>query len=189
MFSSEWGPINSGWIWILRWNVLLTVNICQLCSWADVCCVIVTCFPPDYDPLPHVPVVEMVSDDEVSEVESLSQQFPPKWAQSTSTRTKHHPMFVVFLFVNDKVWIKQFGGTCRRTATTIRHVNMSLTNSHLPVAPAWWTGSSRWSLSQLYCPLVPYLLNDQRSPPAPLWTKVHTHSYEHTQKDICPAPQ
>lgn len=189
MFSWEWGLINSGWIWILKWNVLLTVNISQLCSWADVCCVTDTCLPPDYDPLPHIPVVEMVSDDEVSEVESLSQQFPPKWVQSTLTCTKQYPMFVVFLFVNDEVWIKQFGGICRHTATAIRHVNMSLTNSHLSVAPAWWTGSSRWSLSQLWCPLVPYLLNDQRSPPVPLWTKVHTHSYERTQKDIYPTPQ
>nr|XP_046249987.1 cyclic nucleotide-gated cation channel beta-1-like [Scatophagus argus] len=32
---------------------------------------------PDFDPLPHIPVVEMVSDDEVSEVESLTHQFPP----------------------------------------------------------------------------------------------------------------
>ncbi|XP_040894094.1 cyclic nucleotide-gated cation channel beta-1-like [Toxotes jaculatrix] len=32
---------------------------------------------PDCDPLPHIPVVEMVSDDEVSEVESLTPQFPP----------------------------------------------------------------------------------------------------------------
>ncbi|KAM7414119.1 hypothetical protein PAMA_019099 [Pampus argenteus] len=32
---------------------------------------------PDYDPLPHIPVVEMVSDDEVSEVEGPSTQFPP----------------------------------------------------------------------------------------------------------------
>lgn len=31
----------------------------------------------DYDPLPHIPVVEMVSEDETSEVESLG-QFPPK---------------------------------------------------------------------------------------------------------------
>ncbi|GLD46217.1 cyclic nucleotide-gated cation channel beta-1-like protein, partial [Lates japonicus] len=31
---------------------------------------------PDFDPLPHIPVVEMVSDDE-SEVESLTPQFPP----------------------------------------------------------------------------------------------------------------
>lgn len=31
----------------------------------------------DYDPLPHIPVVEMVSEDEASEVESLG-QFPPK---------------------------------------------------------------------------------------------------------------
>lgn len=36
------------------------------------------CFSPDYDPLPHIPVVEMVSEDEVSEVESLTPQFPPK---------------------------------------------------------------------------------------------------------------
>lgn len=33
---------------------------------------------PDYDPLPHIPVVEMVSEVEVSEVESLNTQFPPK---------------------------------------------------------------------------------------------------------------
>ncbi|XP_075326979.1 uncharacterized protein LOC142384565 [Odontesthes bonariensis] len=32
---------------------------------------------PDYDPLPHIPVVEMVSEDEASEVESLPSQFPP----------------------------------------------------------------------------------------------------------------
>ncbi|XP_056908273.1 cyclic nucleotide-gated cation channel beta-3-like [Takifugu flavidus] len=32
---------------------------------------------PDYDPLPHIPVVEMVSEDETSEVESLT-HFPPK---------------------------------------------------------------------------------------------------------------
>ncbi|KAM9854306.1 uncharacterized protein ACBR49_002909 [Aulostomus maculatus] len=32
---------------------------------------------PDYDPLPHIPVVEMVSEDEVSEVESLTHNFPP----------------------------------------------------------------------------------------------------------------
>ncbi|XP_023811822.1 cyclic nucleotide-gated cation channel beta-1-like isoform X1 [Oryzias latipes] len=33
---------------------------------------------PDYDPLPHIPVVEMISEDEASEVESLTPQFPPK---------------------------------------------------------------------------------------------------------------
>ncbi|CAF98899.1 unnamed protein product [Tetraodon nigroviridis] len=33
---------------------------------------------PDYDPLPHIPVVEMVSDDEGSETDSLGSQFPPK---------------------------------------------------------------------------------------------------------------
>ncbi|XP_068594985.1 cyclic nucleotide-gated channel beta-3-like [Brachionichthys hirsutus] len=33
---------------------------------------------PDYDPLPHIPVEEIVSDDEVSEVASLTSQFPPK---------------------------------------------------------------------------------------------------------------
>ncbi|MEQ2252074.1 hypothetical protein ILYODFUR_017951 [Ilyodon furcidens] len=33
---------------------------------------------PDYDPLPHVPVVEVVSEEEGSEVESLTPQFPPK---------------------------------------------------------------------------------------------------------------
>ncbi|XP_022605580.1 cyclic nucleotide-gated cation channel beta-1-like [Seriola dumerili] len=32
---------------------------------------------PDYDPLPHIPVVEMMSDDEVSEVECQNPQFPP----------------------------------------------------------------------------------------------------------------
>ncbi|XP_028304111.1 cyclic nucleotide-gated cation channel beta-1 [Gouania willdenowi] len=32
---------------------------------------------PDYDPLPHIPVVEMVSDEETSEVESLTPHFPP----------------------------------------------------------------------------------------------------------------
>ncbi|XP_044212762.1 LOW QUALITY PROTEIN: cyclic nucleotide-gated cation channel beta-1-like [Thunnus albacares] len=32
---------------------------------------------PDYDPLPHIPVVEMVSEDEVSEVETPTPQFPP----------------------------------------------------------------------------------------------------------------
>ncbi|KAM9754591.1 uncharacterized protein ACNS7B_007482 isoform 2-T2 [Menidia menidia] len=32
---------------------------------------------PDFDPLPHIPVVEMVSEDEVSEVETLTPQFPP----------------------------------------------------------------------------------------------------------------
>ncbi|XP_051808015.1 cyclic nucleotide-gated cation channel beta-1-like [Acanthochromis polyacanthus] len=32
---------------------------------------------PDYDPLPHIPVVEMLSEDEASEVENLSPQFPP----------------------------------------------------------------------------------------------------------------
>ncbi|XP_008295762.1 cyclic nucleotide-gated cation channel beta-1 [Stegastes partitus] len=32
---------------------------------------------PDYDPLPHIPVVEMVSEDEGSEVESVPAQFPP----------------------------------------------------------------------------------------------------------------
>ncbi|XP_026166987.1 cyclic nucleotide-gated cation channel beta-1 [Mastacembelus armatus] len=32
---------------------------------------------PDYDPLPNIPVVEMVSDEEVSEVESLTTQFTP----------------------------------------------------------------------------------------------------------------
>uniref|UniRef100_A0A3P8U9I5 Cyclic nucleotide gated channel subunit beta 1b n=1 Tax=Amphiprion percula TaxID=161767 RepID=A0A3P8U9I5_AMPPE len=31
-----------------------------------------------YDPLPHIPVVEMLSEDEASEVESLSPQFPPE---------------------------------------------------------------------------------------------------------------
>ncbi|KAK2841943.1 hypothetical protein Q5P01_012143 [Channa striata] len=33
---------------------------------------------PDFDPLPHIPVVEMVSDEEVSEAENLTPQFPPK---------------------------------------------------------------------------------------------------------------
>ncbi|RVE72346.1 hypothetical protein OJAV_G00061010 [Oryzias javanicus] len=33
---------------------------------------------PDYDPLPHIPVVELVSEDEASEVESLTPHFPPK---------------------------------------------------------------------------------------------------------------
>ncbi|KAK5609878.1 hypothetical protein CRENBAI_013523 [Crenichthys baileyi] len=33
---------------------------------------------PDYDPLPHVPVVEVLSEEEGSEVESLTPQFPPK---------------------------------------------------------------------------------------------------------------
>nr|XP_061826224.1 cyclic nucleotide-gated cation channel beta-1-like [Nerophis lumbriciformis] len=57
---------------------------------------------PDYDPLPHIPVVEMVSDDEMSEVESVS--FPPNvvtWikqkipqpillpASATSIESKH----------------------------------------------------------------------------------------------------
>ncbi|XP_061578751.1 cyclic nucleotide-gated cation channel beta-3-like [Cololabis saira] len=32
---------------------------------------------PDFDPLPHIPVVEMVSEVEASEVESLNSQFPP----------------------------------------------------------------------------------------------------------------
>ncbi|KAL4006106.1 hypothetical protein ACER0C_005819 [Sarotherodon galilaeus] len=32
---------------------------------------------PDFDPLPHIPVVEMVSDDEVSDTESLTPHFPP----------------------------------------------------------------------------------------------------------------
>ncbi|XP_063336255.1 cyclic nucleotide-gated cation channel beta-1-like isoform X4 [Pelmatolapia mariae] len=32
---------------------------------------------PDFDPLPHIPVVEMVSDDEVSDTESLAPHFPP----------------------------------------------------------------------------------------------------------------
>lgn len=36
----------------------------------------------DYDPLPHIPVVEMVSEDETSEVESQS-QFPPKLVSNT----------------------------------------------------------------------------------------------------------
>lgn len=31
----------------------------------------------DFDPLPHIPVVEMVSDDE--DTESLAPHFPPKW--------------------------------------------------------------------------------------------------------------
>ncbi|KAM8750816.1 uncharacterized protein AB9X84_012591 [Acanthopagrus schlegelii] len=35
---------------------------------------------PDYDPLPHVPVVEMESEDEVSEVERVPPQFPPNVA-------------------------------------------------------------------------------------------------------------
>ncbi|AWP08848.1 putative cyclic nucleotide-gated cation channel beta-1-like [Scophthalmus maximus] len=37
---------------------------------------------PDFDPLPHIPVVEMVSDDEESNADSLTPQFPPsvvKW--------------------------------------------------------------------------------------------------------------
>ncbi|XP_070763169.1 cyclic nucleotide-gated channel beta-1-like [Enoplosus armatus] len=33
---------------------------------------------PDFDPLPNIPVVEMVSDDEVSEVDGSTSQFPPK---------------------------------------------------------------------------------------------------------------
>ncbi|XP_071403648.1 cyclic nucleotide-gated channel beta-3-like [Centroberyx affinis] len=33
---------------------------------------------PDYDPLPHIPVVEMVSEDEGSDVENLTPHFPPK---------------------------------------------------------------------------------------------------------------
>lgn len=36
----------------------------------------------DFDPLPHIPVVEMVSEDEASEVENPS-QFPPKLASNT----------------------------------------------------------------------------------------------------------
>lgn len=36
----------------------------------------------DYDPLPHIPVVEMVSEDETSEVESLT-HFPPKLVSHT----------------------------------------------------------------------------------------------------------
>jgi len=32
---------------------------------------------PDFDPLPHIPVVEMVSEDEMSEVETPTPQFPP----------------------------------------------------------------------------------------------------------------
>ncbi|XP_047452181.1 cyclic nucleotide-gated cation channel beta-1-like [Mugil cephalus] len=32
---------------------------------------------PDYDPYPHIPVVEMVSEDEASEVETLTPQFAP----------------------------------------------------------------------------------------------------------------
>lgn len=35
-------------------------------------------YNPDYDPLPHIPVVEVVSEEEVSEVESLAPQFRPK---------------------------------------------------------------------------------------------------------------
>lgn len=35
---------------------------------------------PDYDPLPHIPVVEMVSDDEEPEADS---QFPPKSVSNT----------------------------------------------------------------------------------------------------------
>uniref|UniRef100_A0A3B4ZES2 Cyclic nucleotide gated channel subunit beta 1b n=1 Tax=Stegastes partitus TaxID=144197 RepID=A0A3B4ZES2_9TELE len=35
-----------------------------------------------YDPLPHIPVVEMVSEDEGSEVESVPAQFPPKPSES-----------------------------------------------------------------------------------------------------------
>jgi len=33
--------------------------------------------PSDEEPLPHIPVVELVSEDEVSEVE-IPAQFPPK---------------------------------------------------------------------------------------------------------------
>ncbi|XP_056138382.1 uncharacterized protein LOC130114538 [Lampris incognitus] len=33
---------------------------------------------PDYDPLPHIPVVEMVSEDEMSEGEGMTSPFPPK---------------------------------------------------------------------------------------------------------------
>lgn len=43
----------------------------------------VVCVCLDYDPLPHIPVVEMVSDDEESESDSLSNQFPPKSASHT----------------------------------------------------------------------------------------------------------
>lgn len=38
---------------------------------------------PDFDPLPHIPVVEMVSEDEMSEVESLTSHYAPKWVQIT----------------------------------------------------------------------------------------------------------
>lgn len=41
-------------------------------------------FTPDSEPLPHIPVVEMVSEDEVSEVEAPA-QFPPKWVTFTQT--------------------------------------------------------------------------------------------------------
>ncbi|XP_035983077.1 LOW QUALITY PROTEIN: uncharacterized protein LOC105931378 [Fundulus heteroclitus] len=33
---------------------------------------------PDYDPLPHIPVVDVVSEDEESEAETVTPQFPPK---------------------------------------------------------------------------------------------------------------
>lgn len=36
----------------------------------------------DFDPLPHIPVVEMVSEDETSEVDSQG-QFPPKLVSNT----------------------------------------------------------------------------------------------------------
>uniref|UniRef100_A0A1A8FAU3 Cyclic nucleotide gated channel beta 1 n=1 Tax=Nothobranchius korthausae TaxID=1143690 RepID=A0A1A8FAU3_9TELE len=39
---------------------------------------------PDFDPLPHIPVVEVVSEDEAPEVESLTPQFPPKTKQLQS---------------------------------------------------------------------------------------------------------
>lgn len=44
---------------------------------------------PDYDPLPHIPVVEMASDDEESEVDSLSSQFPPKSVANTGRTDVH----------------------------------------------------------------------------------------------------
>lgn len=94
LFASECWPVSSGRIWNLGilWILLFgSVDYQLLRDNIYVCatrsCRLTTLFPPpDYDPLPHIPVVEMASDDEGSEVESVREQFPPKWVRSTLTR-------------------------------------------------------------------------------------------------------
>ncbi|KAM4554434.1 LOW QUALITY PROTEIN: uncharacterized protein V3H82_018656 [Fundulus diaphanus] len=49
---------------------------------------------PDYDPLPHIPVVDVVSEDEETESETVTPQFPPKvvnWIKQIIPQPVIHP--------------------------------------------------------------------------------------------------